>query len=335
MDPMSAASCAPSRDAPAFGPVSPSDVSVVICAYTEARWDDLCAAVASVHAQTAAPLEILVVVDHNEALLARARATLDARVIANHETRGLSGARNSGVVAACGSVIAFLDDDAVAHDDWLEHLIAAYADGTIIGVGGPADAVWDAGRPAHFPSEFDWVVGCTYRGTPEARAPVRNPVGANMSLRRAVFEEVGGFRSGIGRVGAVPVGCEETELCIRAGRRWPEGRILYEPRARVGHRVPAERTGWRYFRSRCFAEGRSKALVATLAGAEAALASERSYTARTLPAGIVRGVRDATRGDLAGIGRALLIVAGLAVTTTGYLAGMVRRGPLVGREDVA
>jgi glucosyl-dolichyl phosphate glucuronosyltransferase len=333
MEHMTSASCAPPLDAPAFGPVSAGDVSVVICAYTEARWDDLCAAVASVHAQTAEPLEVVVVVDHNEALLARARAALDDRVIANHQARGLSGARNSGVAAARGSVIAFLDDDAVAYEDWLEHLTAAYADGPIIGVGGPADAVWDAGRPVQFPPEFDWVVGCTYRGTPEARAPIRNPVGANMSLRRSVFEEIGGFRSGIGRVGAVPVGCEETELCIRAGRRWPEGRILYEPRARVGHRVPAERAGWRYFRSRCFAEGRSKALVATLAGAGAGLASERSYAARTLPAGVARGVADAVRGDVAGIGRALLIMAGLALTTMGYVTGMLLRRPLV--EEIA
>jgi GT2 family glycosyltransferase len=333
---MTLASLAPAPpEAPPFGPVDPGDVSVVICAYTEARWDDLCAAVASVHAQTATPLELIVVVDHNDALLARARATLDARVIANQETRGLSGARNSGVAAACGSVLAFLDDDAVAHPEWLEHLTAAYVHGAVIGVGGPADPVWDAGRPAHFPPEFDWVVGCTYRGTPETRAAVRNPVGANMSLRRAVFEEVGGFRSGIGRVGALPVGCEETELCIRAGRHWPEGRILYEPLARVRHRVPAERAGWRYFRSRCFAEGRSKALVATLAGATAGLASERSYAARTLPAGVLRGIRDAARGDLAGAGRAALIVAGLAMTATGYLAGTVRRRPLATMEDLA
>jgi glucosyl-dolichyl phosphate glucuronosyltransferase len=318
-----------------FGAVSPGDVSVVICAYTEARWDDLCAAVESVLDQTVPPLEIVVVVDHNDALLARARANLGVKVIANREARGLSGARNSGVAATVGSVLAFLDDDAVADPRWLEQLTAAYAHGAVMGVGGPAEAVWDDGRPAHFPAEFDWVVGCTYRGTPVTRAAIRNPVGANMSIRRVVFEEVGGFRSGIGRVGATPVGCEETELCIRAGRRWRDACMLYEPRARVRHRVPAERARWRYFRSRCFAEGRSKALVATLAGTGAGLSAERSYTARTLPAGVLRGVVDAARGDLAGIGRALLIVAGLTVTTMGYLTGRTRQHPLVTLEDLA
>jgi hypothetical protein len=75
--------------------------------------------------------------------------------------------------------------------------------------------------------------------------------------------------------------------------------------------------------------------VSTLAGAKAGLASERSYTARTLPAGIVRGVLDAARGDVAGFGRALLIIAGLALTSAGYLAGMVRRRPLIDGEDRA
>ena len=41
------------------------DISVVICAYTEDRWDDLVAAVASVQGQSESPREIVVVVDHN------------------------------------------------------------------------------------------------------------------------------------------------------------------------------------------------------------------------------------------------------------------------------
>src|SRR5919202_688038 len=91
------------------------DVSVVICAYTEARWDDLVAAVESVQCQTAPPPEIVVVIDHNPGLLARVcRHIPGVVVIENREPRGLSGARNSGLATAQGAVIAFLDDDAVA-----------------------------------------------------------------------------------------------------------------------------------------------------------------------------------------------------------------------------
>jgi len=303
-------------------------VSVVICAYTDERWPLLRAAVASVRRQTAPPLELVVVVDHDEALLARAAAELDGvAAVANHEPRGLSGARNSGVAATRGEIVAFLDDDAVAQDDWLERLTAPYADAGVLGVGGAIEPRWLAGRPPGFPAEFDWVVGCSYAGMPTRRAVVRNLLGANMSVRRDVLDAVGGFRDGIGRVGRRPTGCEETELCIRAARRIPGGAFMFEPGARVAHAVPADRATWGYFRARCFAEGLSKARVAALAGSRDGLASERAYTLRTLPAGVGRGLADAARGDRFGLTRAAAIVGGLAVTTAGYVVGSVRPAP--------
>jgi hypothetical protein len=127
-------------------------------------------------------------------------------------------------------------------------------------------------------------------------------------------------------VGSWPLGCEETELCIRARRLSPESRIVYEPSARVLHRVSRERLRWRYFGARCYSEGLSKAVVARHAGSRAGLASERTYVTRTLPRGVARGLADATlRGDPAGLGRAGAIVAGLGITTLGYALGRLRR----------
>jgi glycosyltransferase involved in cell wall biosynthesis len=298
-------------------------MSVVICAYADDRWRDLLAAVASVQAQSLPAREIIVVVDHNDALLERVRRQIPGVVaVANGEARGLSGARNSGVAVARGEIIAFLDDDAAAAPDWLRRLRAAYDDPRVLGVGGAVEPAWVGGRPAWFPDEFDWVVGCTYRGMPRRAAAVRNLIGANMSFRRGVFDAIGGFRSGIGRIGARPVGCEETELCIRGQQRWPDGVWRFEPRARVVHTVQARRGRWGYFRARCYAEGRSKALVARMVGAGDGLASERSYTLRTLSAGISRGLAAALRRrDAAGLARAGAIAAGFAITTFGYLTG--------------
>jgi glucosyl-dolichyl phosphate glucuronosyltransferase len=302
-------------------------VSVVICAYTERRWDQLVDAITSVQRQTTPPLEVIVSVDYNPALRQRIARHLPGVVITgNRQRQGLSGARNAGVAVARGDVVAFLDDDAAAAPDWLERLSAGYTSPAVFGVGGAIEPVWSAGRPRCFPEEFDWVVGCTYRGMPEAPTGVRNLIGANMSLRRAVLDALGGFRSDIGRIGTRPLGCEETELCIRARRRWPEGIFLYDPSALVRHRVPANRASWRYFHSRCYAEGLSKASVARLADARSGLASERAYTMRVLPRGMLRGVVEAlARGDPAGLGRSAMIAAGLAVTTAGYLVGTVSR----------
>jgi GT2 family glycosyltransferase len=300
-------------------------ISVVICAYSDQRWADLVGAVESLRRQTFQPREIVVVIDHNPALLERTRAELPGVVaMANTQARGLSGARNSGVVAACGDVIAFLDDDAIAAPNWLERLSAGYADPQVLGVGGAIEPIWLAGRPAWFPEEFDWVVGCTYRGMPEARRAVQRLIGCNMSFRREVFAAIGGFRNGIGRVGKYPIAGEETELSIRVHRRWPQHALIYDPQVIVEHRVPASRANWGYFRTRCYCEGLSKALITHLVGASDSLQSERSYASRTLPAGMLREIATAiSRGQPARLLRAGAIAIGLAVTVAGYIAGVV------------
>jgi len=293
----------------------------VICAYTERRWNELRAAVASVQQQRYAPQEIIVVVDNNSALFERVCAEFpQVTAIENRYRRGLSGARNSGIAVARGEVIAFLDEDAIAAPDWLEHLLAPYDQPNVVGVGGAIEPLWLEGRPRWFPDEFNWVVGCTYRGLAPVLHPVRNLIGCNMSFRRTVFEAVGGFRDGMGRIGTKPLGCEETEFCIRLQQQEPQWVLLYEPRAGVAHAVPPTRARWRYFIERCFGEGVSKAQVTRSVGAQDGLASERTYALRTLPSGIARGLADTLfHVDVAGLGRAVAITAGLGTTIAGYL----------------
>lgn len=299
-------------------------VSVVVCAYTERRWEALMDAVRSVERQVPAVMETIVVIDHNAALFDRARNAFPrARVFENQGPRGLSGARNTGVAAASGDVVAFLDDDARADDDWLAALLAPFAKHDVIAAGGLALPDWEAARPDWLPDEFLWVVGCSYRGLPEAPTAIRNPIGANMAFRREVLAAAGGFANGIGRVGRTPLGCEETELAIRARAR-TGGQIMHLPACRVRHRVTADRATWRYFARRCWAEGLSKALVRDSVGGDAALASERAYVLRTLPSGVAHGLLALVRGELSGIARAAAIVIGLAVTVAGYAWGIAR-----------
>ena len=316
---------------------APATLSVVVCCYTMDRWDDVVRGLRSLVDQCRRPDQVVVVVDHNDELLERVHVLVgelgsaDDRllvdVVPNAGQRGLSGARNTGVAAATGDVIAFLDDDASAHPGWVADLLDGYRDPDVWGVGGAADPDWGGDAPAWFPAEFGWVVGCSYTGQPEQPAPVRNFLGCNMSFRREVFAEVGGFREGIGRVGTKPVGCEETELCIRLRQAHPEARLVYDPAVRVRHRVSADRHAFAYFRARCAAEGRSKAQVTDEVGAGDALATERAYTTRVLPAGVARGLRDAVRGDRAGARRAGAIAVGLVWTAAGYAAARLGRRP--------
>ncbi len=303
------------------------DVSVIICAYTEARWRDLVAAVESLHHQSKSPREIIVVVDHNQRLLERVRAELPGIVVVESSgPRGLSGARNSGIAIARGALIAYLDDDATAEPNWLERLHQCFEDPQVLGVGGTVEPEWLSKRPAWFPREFYWVVGCSYQDLPEKPIVVRNPFGGCACYRREVFEVVGGFRTGMGRIGTLPMGCEETELCIRVSQHWPWKVFLYEPQARIHHHIPSSRASWRYFRTRCFAEGLSKATVTQYVGSKDGLATERTYIVRTLLGGIVRGVMDGILHlDVTGFARAGAIAAGLTITVAGYSTGVIAR----------
>jgi glycosyltransferase involved in cell wall biosynthesis len=275
--------------------------------------------------QSIPPLQIVVVVDHNPDLFARITKRFpDMTVVENHRSRGSSGAWNSGVLAATSEIVAFLDDDAVAEHDWLEQLTAAYDDPDVVGVGGTITPMWQNGRPRWFPEEFDWVVGCTYKGMPEGLTQVRNLIGCNMSLRREALNASGGFRERLGHVGGRPSGCDETDVCIRMLQRWPNKRLLHNPHAIVRHAVPPERATWRYFCWRCYLEGRSKAFISRIAGMQDGLASERAHAFETLPIGLGRGVADALfRQDVSGLGRAVAIVVGLAITVTGFVIGTV------------
>lgn len=298
-----------------------SDISVIICAYTEDRWDQICDAIGSVRTQSLPSSEIILVVDHNPSLFERAKVDFpEVTILENQHAQGLSGARNTGAGHAHGDIIAFLDDDATAHEDWLKFLADSYENPKIVGVGGLTLPRWQTTRPAWLPEEFYWVVGCNYLGMAPSGAPVRNLIGANMSFRREAFNSVeGGFVTGIGRTSTGrPLGCEETEFCIRLGQQQPGSVFIMDHRAVIWHYVSDTRCTLSYFLSRCFAEGISKAQVAASVGSGDGLSAERAYTTRILPLGVLRGIRDLFLGDVAGVGRAAAIIAGLGTTAYGY-----------------
>jgi GT2 family glycosyltransferase len=305
-------------------PDSPqADASVIICAYTLDRWDDLVNAVRSIAEQTVRPRETTVVVDNNAELLERALAELeDVTVVPNDQAPGLCGGRNTGAGRSSGSVLVFLDDDAVASREWLEQHMVAYSDPTVLGVGGEITPIWRSGPPSWLPAELYWVVGCTYTGLPVQPAAIRNPIGANMSMRAEVFARAGGFQPELGRLDiggrAITGSADETEFCIRASQHFPAGQWIYRPNASVRHVVTAHRATWRHFVKRCQLEGGSKAVLVGLRGQGEGLSSERRYVTRVLPRGVLRELLAAVRGEADGLRRASAIIAGLAITGMTY-----------------
>jgi GT2 family glycosyltransferase len=299
--------------------------SVAICTYTDRRWSVLVDAVESVERQLKQGDEIVIVIDHAPALLDRVGTRFPhLRVVENSHGRGLSGARNTAVDCASGELIAFLDDDAVPEPGWLDELRRSYSDASILGVGGFVRPRWPSAQPQWMPDEFLWVVGCSYSGLPTAVSPIRNPIGANMSFRSAVLERVGGFSESLGRVGTLPVGCEETELSMRVGSSFSAGVIIHQPAAVVDHHVTSERMSFRYFVRRCWSEGQSKAVVTRLVAQSGSLSTERSYVTKTVLPAIGREITRAIRGEHAGWRRAGALAAGTAVTGLSYALHLAR-----------
>jgi len=303
------------------------DCSVIICAYTDRRWDQLELGYAAVAAQLGENDQLIIVIDHNEDLERRARREFHrALVVCNTESPGLSGARNSGICRAEMPVVVFLDDDACPEPDWLDAYRTAFMDPRVQVVSGAVEPRWHAGAaPVWFPEEFGWVVGCDYRGLPAHGAAVRNPIGANMAIRREALQKVGGFSAAVGRIDTLPLGCEETDLSIRLRQVDPTALIVRNTSARVQHTVPADRTRARYFLSRCYWEGRSKAVLAGRVGTHDGLAAERRCVVATLTRGMLRGLRSTATGQPSGLLRAAAITAGFTATAFGYARGRLRR----------
>jgi cellulose synthase/poly-beta-1,6-N-acetylglucosamine synthase-like glycosyltransferase len=308
-------------------------VSVVICAYTEDRWWQLKKSVASVEAQTAPPIEIILCIDHNEDLLWKSKEyfgkdrparPIPMIVLANKYNGRLGSARNTAAELASGEVLAFLDDDAVAAADWLERLIVPYDDERVGAVGGAPLPAFEVRRPRWFPREFDWVFGCAYRGLPLTRAPLAHLIGANMSARRSALREVGGFHSD---------DHDDMDMCHRIA--YAQHRVLYEPLAVVHHFVPATRTTWHYFWRRCYLVNRGKIEAFANMAEASSLSAELAFVARTLTTGVRAEIRHLIRGDLYGLARVGAMIAGIALAGVGHLAGKLRlrwsrRAPAIG-----
>lgn len=306
--------------------------TVVVSTYDEKRWDDLEACLRSLERQTLPPLETIVVVDHNDALLERVGSTFpQVRASANLRSRGLAGARNTGIDLARGGIVAFIDDDARAEPEWLERLGECLTDPIVVGAGGALLPRWEGPVRSWIPHEFYWVFGCSYAGLPETRAPVRNPIGANMAVRVSVLRQVGGFREGLSddaprelrSRGVVRAGGnvpDDTDLAIRVSRLLPDAVWLYEPRARVLHTVTPERASRGYFLRRSFEEGVGKASLSGLVGAGPSLASERRHLATVIPRGMLRELRAFLHGDGSAALRAIAMVAGTVAAAAGFLS---------------
>jgi GT2 family glycosyltransferase len=190
--------------------------------------------------------EVIVVDDGSTDATASIARSYGAQVVST-PNQGLSAARNVGLRAATGSIVAYIDDDAYPDPGWLAFLVRAFQEGGYCGVGGPnllppedgpiAECVGNApGGPCHVllsDREAEHIPGC------------------NMAFERRWLERVGGFDPVFRAAG------DDVDLCWRLQEAG--GRLGFHPAAVVWHH---RRSSLRRYWKQQVGYGKAEALLA-------------------------------------------------------------------------
>lgn len=164
---------------------------------------------------------------------------------------GKAPALNAAIAAAQGDVLALTDDDVLVGEDWIAIIRRLFEDRSLALVGGRVDPNWQCDAPSWLQVEEHGRYGpmssplaLLHYGEAQDLGK-RTAVGANLAVRRTVFEALGGFAPNLGKRRGTLLGGEDHDLCLRAVAAGY--RCEYRPELQVQHWVPAERTRLRYF----------------------------------------------------------------------------------------
>ena len=232
-------------------------ITAIICSYN--RYRTIGASIESLTRQTLSKdrYEIIVVdnsPDHaNAEKFGRQFLDIPNLTWLVEKTPGLSNARNVGVQHAKGEIAAFIDDDAVADPAWLEEILETFDSfgERASAVGGQVEPIWEGSRPDWLHEDFlGYLSVVNWGGVARVAGPREWLAGTNIAFRVNDLRKVGGFSTGLGRVGSgyTLISNEETDVCERLKA---QGQIVvYAPDAKVGHRAEPERLTQEWFRRR-------------------------------------------------------------------------------------
>lgn len=230
-------------------------ITVVISSYNRAA--QLALALQGLTRQTAPRQHFCVLVvdnnsqDDSEQVVQRFADNL-AIAFVNEPQQGVGYVRNTGFRLAQGAYVAFLDDDAIPHPDYLERILDDIERDQADCFCGPILPYYDHPKPSWFKDSY------------EARQLYEDKrimpagtywLGSNMVWKRSVLEALGGFSEGLGMKGNTLAGGEDTDLFHRYWQLKPEGKMIYDPDAIVYHRVPAYKMKVSYMLKRNVAAG--------------------------------------------------------------------------------
>lgn len=229
------------------------EASIIVCTYNRA--ESLRETIGALRAQRCSPAlswEVIIVdnnsSDHTRKLVEEARSDWPLLRYEFEGEQGLSHARNRGIAVASGTVLLFTDDDVLPEPDWLETTLAGMDKYQADACGGYIAPIWETPPPAWLTERFYGFLAVRTERTDDypIQSPAQAPYGANMAVKKAVFDKVGMFDTSRGRKGKVLASGEDGELFERilaAGLK-----AVFLGQSRVYHKVESFRLTKRYFR---------------------------------------------------------------------------------------
>lgn len=245
-------------------------ISVVVCTYNRCEGlKDTLRALKTQRLENGSDFEIIVV-DNNsndrtkETVMEEGRQSPRLIRYVFEPNQGVSFARNRGILEAMGDVIAFVDDDTVPASNWIGSLLRGFKEFNADCVGGPVFPIWAQEPPAWLrdPSLQFGMLALLDRGDqPVIAAETDSNIvfGGNSAYRKAIFAELGLFRTDLGRSGNTLSCGEDSEMIrriVHSGKR-----AVYLPDMISNHKVGPERMSIKYLRKWHFDGGKSTARI--------------------------------------------------------------------------
>lgn len=211
----------PSRES--FAPM----VSIVVPVYNRAGEIGDCLEALLAQNYPSQRLEVIVVDDGSADGTAEVVSRYPFKLIKQPQNQGQSAARNAGVLAARGEIVAFIDSDCIADPDWLGELVPYFQDPRVALVGGYVDSFFresllDRYEEVQSPLNLGREVAFGTSAASDFYVPT-----CNVLIRKNVYLQVGGLDEGL-RLG------EDVDLCWRL--KETGCRLLYVPQGKVRHK---------------------------------------------------------------------------------------------------
>lgn len=238
-----------------------------------------------------------------------------------NEDGGISYARNKGIEYSEGEIIAYIDSDATAEDNWLYNMGKLYSENNeIIAVGGNAIPNWVGNRPKYLPDEFLWLVGVTHSNHPEDGEIIRSSFGCNMSYRRNIFDNIDGFNVELGKNHGFNLQGEEPELGSRIIKEYNTG-MYYSEDITVLHTVEPYQCTIKWLSKRAYLQGRTKSIMKNNS-AETELDTEENYLKSLYLKSIPNYIKSSS--NIEKMGNAIYSIFGIIYFTILVAMGYIR-----------